>query len=183
MAFNGTFSKLSIDERQSLLDSGTVRRFKSGELIISQGIVLQGIFVVTKGEVRVEHSVRVVKKTKIKTKDGATKTKQEAGRLSVEVTRLGRGAIFGEMSFVDDAPTSASVAAIGDVETVFIDTAQMNERLDIEPGFGKRFFHSLAVELSKRLREANKRARGGQLRGTAQGVRPPRLKVKSRVKS
>ncbi|MBT3358944.1 MAG: cyclic nucleotide-binding domain-containing protein [Rhodospirillales bacterium] len=170
MAFNGTFSILSIEERQALLDSGTTRRFKDGQLIIQQGIVLQGIFVVTKGEVRVEHGVRVIKKVKVKGKDGKTKAKRIPGRLSVEVTRLGRGAIFGEMSFVDDAPTSASVAAVGNVETVFIDAAQMNEKLNEKSGFGKRFYHSLAIELSKRLREANKRSRGGQPRKKEKGA-------------
>lgn len=162
MAFNGTFSKLSIEERQAILDSGTTRRFKDGQLIIEQGIVLQGIFVVTEGEVRVEHGVRVVRKTRVKGRDGVIRTEEVPGRLSVEIARLGRGAIFGEMSFVDDSPTSASVAAVGDVETMFIDTAQMNRKLDKEDGFAKRFYHSLAVELSKRLREANKRSRGGQ---------------------
>lgn len=170
MAFNGTFSKLSIPERQALLDSGTVRRFKPGELIIRQGIQLKGIFVVTQGEVRVEHGVRVVKKTKVKGDDGKMRAEEITGRLSVEITRLGRGTIFGEMSFVDDSPTSASVAAIEDVETVFIDARKVNEKLESDVGFAKRFYHSLAVVLSKRLREANRRARGGQPSLKATGV-------------
>ncbi|MBL6927831.1 MAG: cyclic nucleotide-binding domain-containing protein [Rhodospirillales bacterium] len=169
MAFNGTFSMLGIDERRSLLESGVKRRFKNGQLIIRQGIVLQGIFVVTKGEVRVEHGVRVLRKTRVMGQDGATRMREIPGRLSVEVARLGRGAIFGEMSFVDDSPTSASVAAVGDVETVFIDAAQMNLRLEQEPEFGKRFYHSLAIELAKRLREANKRSRGGRPHVKAKG--------------
>ena len=162
MAFNGTFSKLSIPERQALLDSGERRRHAEGDLIIRQGTLLGGIYVVTAGEVRVEHGFKVVRKAIVKQPDGTQKEQQINGRLSVEVTRLGRGAIFGEMSFVDDSPTSASVAAVGQVETRFIPMERVREKLEHDSGFAKRFYHSLAIVLSNRLREANQRARGGR---------------------
>jgi CRP/FNR family transcriptional regulator, cyclic AMP receptor protein len=162
MAFNGTFSKLSIPERQALLDSGERRRFADGDVIIRQGTLIDGIFVVTAGEVRVEHGFRVVRKAVVKQADGSQQDQTINGRLSVEVTRLGRGAIFGEMSFVDESPTSASVAAVGEVETSYIPKERVREKLERDSGFAQRFFHSLAAILSKRLREANQRARGGR---------------------
>lgn len=162
MAFSGTFSRLRIPERQALLNSGERRRYAEGDVIIRQGTVLGGIHVVTAGEVRVEHGFRVMRKAVVKQPDGTRKEQQISGRLSVEVTRLGRGAIFGEMSFLDDSPTSASVAAVGQVETCFIARDIVHEMLERDSGFAKRFYHSLAVVLSKRLREANQRARGGR---------------------
>lgn len=162
MAFNSTFSKLSRVERQSLIDIGVRRKFTHGQLIVRQGTRLRGVYVIADGEVRVEHGFNVVRKAKVKGADGSERVEQVPGRLSVEVTRLGRGAIFGEMSFIDDAPTSASVSAVGDVAAVFIDAATVHGLLDKDPGFAARFYHSLAVVLSKRLREANKRARGGK---------------------
>ena len=162
MAFNGTFSKLTIAERQRLLDSGEPRNFGPGDLIIRQGTRLDGIFVIMDGEVRVEHGFRVIRKAVVNQTDGTRTVKEIPGRLSVEVTRLGRGAIFGEMSFVDDSPTSASVSAIETVKTVFINGESVRARLAADAGFAKRFYHSLASVLAKRLREANKRARGGR---------------------
>jgi len=162
MAFNGTFSKLTIAERQRLLDSGEPRNFGAGDLIIRQGTQLNGIYVVIDGEVRVEHSFKVVRKAVVNQADGARKVKEVPGRLSVEVTRLRRGAIFGEMSFVDNSLTSASVSAVGAVKTVFINGESVRARLAADAGFAKRFYHSLASLLARRLREANKRVRGGR---------------------
>ena len=162
MAFNTTFSKLSRVERQSLVDTGERRRFKPGQVIIKQGTQLKGVYVIIDGEVRVEHGFNVMRNAKVKGPDGKERVERVPGRLSVEVTRLGRGAIFGEMSFIDDALTSASVSAIDEVATVFIDAGTVHGMLDKDPGFAARFYHSLAIVLSKRLREANKRARGGK---------------------
>lgn len=164
MPFNSTFRKLNLTERQALLDSGTRLKFKPGETIIRQGDKLNGIYVILQGEVRVEHGIQVVRQTIVKQKDGRGSVKEIPGRLSVEVTRLERGAIFGEMSFVDDSPTSAAVSATGEVEVVFIDGGHVRLKLDEDPSFAARFYHSLAIVLSERLREANRLARGNRPR-------------------
>lgn len=164
MAFNSTFRKLSLTERQVLLDSGTHLSFKPGDVIVRQGERLNGIYVVVHGEVRIEHGIQVVRQTVVKHKDGRDSVKEIPGRLSVEVTRLGRGAIFGEMSFVDDSPTSASVCAAGEVEVVFVDGGKVRVMLEEDPSFAARFYHSLAIVLSERLRDANRQARGNRPR-------------------
>jgi len=171
MAFNSTFRKLSLPERQSLLDAGERLMFKPGDVIVHQGERLNGIYVVFRGEVRIEHGIQVVRQTVIKRKDGRDSVKEIPGRLSVEVTRLGRGAIFGEMSFVDDSPTSASVCAAGEVEVVFIDGGKVRSKLDEDMAFAARFYHSLAIVLSGRLREANRQARGNRPRAAPQAIR------------
>jgi len=167
MIFDTTFGKLVPVERQGLLDLGIPVRAKPGDIIVRQGVRLSGIYVVLKGEVRVEHGIQVVRQAVVKRPSGRDAVKEMPGRLSVEVTRLGRGAIFGEMSFVDDAPTSATVTAISEVEAVFIDGGKVHRRLEGDPAFAARFYHSLAIVLSGRLREANKQARGIRPRGPA----------------
>lgn len=164
MAFNSTFRKLSLAERQALLDAGERLTFKPGEVIVRQGERLNGIYVILQGEVRIEHGIQVVRQTVVKQKDGRDSVKEIPGRLSVEVTRLGRGAIFGEMSFVDDSPTSAAVCAAGEVEVAFIDGGKVRAKLDEDTAFAARFYHSLAIVLSGRLREANRQARGNRPR-------------------
>jgi CRP-like cAMP-binding protein len=170
MVFDATFRKLSLSERKALLDLGIPVHAKPGEVIIHQGARLNGIYVVLKGEVRVEHGIQVVRQTVVKQPNGTDAVKEMPGRLSVEVTRLGRGAIFGEMSFVDDDPTSATVTAVSEVEAVFIEGGKVHDQLDADPSLAARFYHSLAIVLSGRLREANKQARGIRPRGPA--VRP-----------
>ncbi|WP_316980222.1 cyclic nucleotide-binding domain-containing protein [Shumkonia mesophila] len=170
MVFDTTFRKLSLVERQALLDLGIPVHAKAGDVIIHQGTRLNGIYVVLKGEVRVEHGIQVVRQTVVKRPNGTDAVREMPGRLSVEVTRLGRGAIFGEMSFVDDEPTSATVTAATEVEAVFIEGGKVHDLLDADPSLAVRFYHSLAIVLSGRLREANKQARGVRPRGPA--VRP-----------
>lgn len=160
MAFDAMFRKLSLPERQALLDSGTALRVRPGEVIVRQGERLNGIYVVLRGEVRVEHGIKMVRQTVVKQADGREAVKEIPGRLSVEVSRLGSGAIFGEMSFVEDEPTSATVSAVGEVEVVFIDGRTVRAKLEADPAFAARFYHSLAIVMSGRLREANKHARG-----------------------
>ncbi len=160
MVFDGIFKKLSLAERQALLDLGSPVRAKPGEVIVRQGTRLNGIYVVLKGEVRVEHGIPVVRQTVVKRPNGSDAVREMPGSLSVEVTRLGRGAIFGEMSFGVDEPTSATVVATTEVKAVFIEGTKVRERLEADPSFAARFYHSLAIVLSGRLREANKQARG-----------------------
>ncbi len=167
MAFDTTVRKLSLAERRALLDLGISVHAKPGDVIIHQGSRLNGIYVVLKGEVRVEHGIQVVRQTVVKRPNGTDAVRKMPGRLSVEVTRLGRGALFGEMSFVDDEPTSATVTAVSEVEAVFIEGGKVRDKLESDPALAARFYHSLAIVLSGRLREANKQARGIRPRSPA----------------
>ena len=75
----------------------------------------------------------------------------------VELARLRRGDIFGEVSFVDNEPTSASVIPGTDAEILVIDVDVIQSLLLGDPTFGRRFFHSIAITLARRLRETNPR--------------------------
>jgi CRP/FNR family cyclic AMP-dependent transcriptional regulator len=85
-----------------------------------------------------------------------------------EVARLGVGEIVGEMSFVDSAPPSASVTAVGDCLALFLDKETLARKLKADIAFGYRFYRALAILLGDRLRE-----RGGRLGyGDAQDLDP-----------
>ena len=76
----------------------------------------------------------------------------------MEIARLGPGAIFGEMSFLDGAPVSANVIAVGKVEVLRIDGASTKQAMKKDPSFAGRFYHSIAEILVRRLRATSKRA-------------------------
>jgi CRP-like cAMP-binding protein len=81
------------------------------------------------------------------------------GKLSVEILGLGLinrlhpGDMLGEMSFVDDAPTSASVIATGGPALVLqLPKAALVAQIAADAGFGLRFYRAITIFLADRLR-------------------------------
>ena len=68
------------------------------------------------------------------------------------IAKLNAGAICGDMSFVEGNVASASVVAEGDLEAAQIPAGQLRELFETFPHLGLRFYRSVAVTLSKRLR-------------------------------
>jgi CRP/FNR family cyclic AMP-dependent transcriptional regulator len=81
------------------------------------------------------------------------------------VARLQSGEIIGEMSFVDSAPPSASVAVVATAILLAINKEDIEARVVDDPLFGYRFYKALALFLADRLRNSQK-PRG------ADGARP-----------
>ncbi|MGH8935820.1 MAG: Crp/Fnr family transcriptional regulator [Acidimicrobiia bacterium] len=72
------------------------------------------------------------------------------------IATLGEGDYFGEMSILDGAPRSATVAAETDGVVLVIRRREFSALLDSVPGLLKK----IAVGLSQRLREADERILG-----------------------
>ncbi len=140
VAFRKVFSKLLDEEENYLLKSAERRLYESGETIIKEKIACDGIFVMVCGEARVEY---------------VRKSAEEDAAI-VEVAIMERGDVMGEMSFLDGFPTSASVIANTEVEIFFIKGEMLEALLVGDPTFGGRFYRSLAINLSSRLRATNK---------------------------
>jgi CRP/FNR family cyclic AMP-dependent transcriptional regulator len=85
-----------------------------------------------------------------------------AGRAEVAVSGVGRvatmevGDVFGEMSFVDAMPPSATVRAATPSIVLAIDKAELGRHIAEDPTFGCRFYRALAIFLSDRLRAATR---------------------------
>ncbi|MBV9073428.1 MAG: cyclic nucleotide-binding domain-containing protein [Acidobacteria bacterium] len=73
----------------------------------------------------------------------------------VTVARIGAGQICGEIAFLDNQLSSASVIAEGEVEADAIDWAELHRIFRMFPHVGSRFYQSMAVLLSRRLRETS----------------------------
>ena len=76
-----------------------------------------------------------------------------ASRGSHLLATLGAGQIFGEMSYLEDRPASATVRTLEDSELITIARADLNARLQSNPDFCGRFYKTLAKVTSRRLRE------------------------------
>lgn len=70
-----------------------------------------------------------------------------------KLASLGAGQIFGEMSFLEDRPASATVKALEDSELLVIARTDLDAKLQTDPAFAARLYKALAVVTSRRLRE------------------------------
>lgn len=119
---------LTANDWTLIADKATRKKFKPGESIVQHGKRTYGIFLLLTGTASVEIG---------------------SGR----VPQLGPGQVCGEISCLDDLPATATVVARGEVETYYIDRGTLEALFELFPHLGSRFYRSLAVSLSKRLRE------------------------------
>ena len=80
------------------------------------------------------------------------KVKVEAGGKNLIAT-LGAGEVCGEMAFLENGVAAASVTALEDVEACAVEWAGLNDLFELFPHLGSRFYRSLALNLSRRLRD------------------------------
>ena len=130
------FQVLGAPERERVAHEMVPRRFGRGERILSEGDPGQTFYVVASGSVSIL-----------------------TGR-GVEVTRLGPGKYFGEMSLLTGEPRSATVMAAEDALLFELDRPTFAQLFDEQP--------ALAGLLSEALAE-----RRGQLRAVAEANGPP----------
>jgi CRP/FNR family cyclic AMP-dependent transcriptional regulator len=85
-----------------------------------------------------------------------------AGRAEIVVSGVGTvatrevGDVFGEMSFIDAMPPSATVRAAIPSVVLAVPKADLTRRIAADPSFGCRFYRALAIFLSDRLRAATR---------------------------
>ncbi len=118
-------------EESALLAAAPVKTYAAGELVLERNVPLRAIFVVDEGSVRVE---------------------RDDGGHVITLAVLGPGQFFGEMSFVDGAPTSATVVANTTTRLRMINTMIIDNLSEVDPTFGTRLYRSIAAILVERLR-------------------------------
>ncbi|MBX3250075.1 MAG: mechanosensitive ion channel family protein [Myxococcales bacterium] len=96
--------------RHRLAEGATSRLYAPAEVIIEEGAQGEELFIIQRGEVRVE-----------------------VGRSRREVARLGRGQFFGEMSLMTGEQRKASVRAVTEAELLVISRQALRPVLEAEP--------------------------------------------------
>ena len=105
--------------------------FRPGEIIIRMNTRPEALFILKSGSATVEVSRGNV------------------------IARLGEGDICGEMAFIENSLASASVIAEKDTETDALHLAELTEVFTSFPHLEARFYKSLALLLSRRLRKTS----------------------------
>lgn len=127
---------LTSDDWALLAGKSEVLSFDRGEVVIQAGVRPRHLFFILNGKALIE-SARGTK-----------------------LAEVSEGEVCGEMSFLEDTIASARVVAAGDIETLAIEWTALDQLFEQYPDLGSRFFHSLAIKLSHRLRGQVSRAKG-----------------------
>jgi len=130
----GALEYLSASDWNLVASKSKKISFEKEQFLIREGSAAKTIYLLRAGKVRVERN-------------------NGSGR-AVLVT-LGPGSIFGEMAFIEDALASATVVAEGKVEVDALEVPDLKQMFEAFPHFAARFYRSVAVTLSQRLRETS----------------------------
>ena len=120
---------LSANDWALVADKATRVHLKEGDVLVERGKRANGVYLLLKGVARVQIPFQAT------------------------VPVIGPGEICGEMSFLEDAPASASVVAEGDIEALHLDRPTLQGLFELFPHLASRFYRSLATNLSRRLRD------------------------------
>jgi len=120
---------LTANDWALLIDKASRVHFKKGAALMTVGKKADGVYLLLKASAHVQMPHR-------------------PGMRSI-----GPGEVCGEMSFLEDAPASASVVADGELEAYHLDRATLESLFELFPHLASRFYRSVATNLSRRLRE------------------------------
>jgi len=125
------FPFLEPAEESALFSNAPAKLFERDQVVIEQNAPLRAVFLIEDGSVRVE--------------------RKDRGQM-IPLAILSSGELFGEMSFVDGAPTSARVVADEPTRLRVVDEAMVDDLNKKDPSFAGRLYRSIAAILVERLR-------------------------------
>ena len=125
------FKEFLPGELDQLSQKGVLKTFNAGAEIFAEAEPAQSMFVIRSGTVKIA---------------------REASDKTIQLAQLGTGAHFGEMSFVDGEPRSASASATERTEVLEIEFDALRSYFDQNPAVAVKFFRSMSHFLAGRLR-------------------------------
>jgi len=123
---------MSLDERDHVLTLFENESFVAGETILQEGNSTQMLWIILEGECEV--------------------IKHCGNSSERQLAVLNPGAVFGEMSFFQEAPHSATVRTLSDVDVMRLPRKKFDELRDKGSVAAYKIAASTAVMLSDRLR-------------------------------
>lgn len=137
--------QLTDDDADWLGGIGRRVRVKQGGVLIQRGVRLDNLYFVLDGELQVRSPK------------------------GDEIARVGTGDIVGELSLLDENPTSADVVALGPVKVLAVRQSLIHQRIAEDPAFAARFYKALAMLLALRMRATLSRFGAGDEPATTIG--------------
>jgi len=120
---------LTHNDWQLIVDRAKRTTFNKGDVLIQAGKQNKTVYLLVKGNARVEASTKAF------------------------IAHLQPGEVCGEMAFLENGVASANVTAAEALEVCAIEWAALSDLFELYPHLGSRFYRSLAVNLSRRMRD------------------------------
>ena len=125
------FDYLTDDDRALLEEKGEVINVEKDQLILEAGERRRALYVILEGSCRVVQTIK-----------GNDET----------IAVLAQNEFFGDMNFLEGLGASANVLADESARLLIITPEETQTLLAADSGLAMRFYHSLAINLSRRLR-------------------------------
>ncbi|MBN1413215.1 MAG: cyclic nucleotide-binding domain-containing protein [Spirochaetales bacterium] len=127
------FGQLSDSDVEWLINHGKKKEIARGDVLIRQNERTDNIYIILDGIFEVL-----------------------IGKNERKITDLTCGEIIGEMSFVDSAPTSATVKAAGESVVFVIPKQMLQDKISADTGFAAHFYRAISLFLAERVRVATR---------------------------
>lgn len=124
------FTGLDKKELRHIANSCQERKFPAGSVLMKQGDTGAGLFVITKGHVKITQVV------------GPDRAEEDLGT-------AGPGEVLGEMALLDDLPRSATVTAVDDVTVLLLPIWDFRTSLRSNPEIAVKLLETLSHRLRK----------------------------------
>lgn len=115
-----------------LLQNGSEHYFNEKTPVIKEGDLITSLYVVLEGLLGVFISTLGQK----------------------QLASIGSGEIMGDMSFIEEKPTSASIIAVETSRVLIIPQDVLKKKITNDPVFAARFYRALCLSISQRLRRS-----------------------------
>jgi CRP-like cAMP-binding protein len=142
LARSVVFQGLSPADLDPVLAAAEIITRKPRDVIVREGTVGDGLYVVLEGEIEIYLPER------------AAGGRQRATR--IRLNRLGPGRCLGEYGVIDDQPTSASASAVTATRLWFMPKAEFRKLVDRHDRVGRIVYGNLLRYLVSRLRGKDK---------------------------
>ncbi len=130
------FRDMTSDQLSYLKEASTTSVYNAADEVFSQGDKATSLYVMNYGSIKVYQTT-------------------ESGE-KVNVATLGTGSHFGEMSFLDNEPRSASVEIIEKSELMSIDYEKLRHAFSEHPAMSALFHRAMSIFMCSRLRQTTK---------------------------
>lgn len=126
------FKTMTNDQMEKIAAVAHTETLAIGDDVFSQGDKARALYLIKFGSIKICQ----------RTKSGET----------IEVARLGTGSHFGEMSFMDNEPRSASATTVEKTELIIVPYEKLTTVLKNDTALAVSFYRELAHFLAGRLR-------------------------------
>ena len=129
------FDGLNSDEIEAVIKIASLQKYKKGEILFQEDSTEEVIYIITEGKLEIS-------------------AQSESGK-RVTFSAVEKGMVFGEMSFLDGLPRSATVKTLEDVEVFAIRKEDFEYLIETKPKIAAFVLKNLGKIMSLRLRNAD----------------------------